>query len=222
MPTIYRALRWSFISLGSIEMKIPSELKRLRARSLWSVVRFVVVMLRRRIAVKKLQRMVVDLHMKYFGGDKFLNINSIGGNFNDHHEFSCSSSPARISKAPSTFSIHGHVVNSVSRRKKWDGRFLLKALVPSCTGTNVKDDLESESDYMDFPQFIACNEDDDRYFSYMDPRFSNSNELTASDSCTYVSTTRCSNCSLSSEIDRQAEEFISSFYQQMRLQRQDP
>lgn len=202
-------------------MKIPLEIKRLRARSLWSVVRFVVVMLRRRIAVKKLQRVAVDLHMKYFGGDKFKNI---GGNFNDHYEFSCSSSPAGIFKAPaSTSSILDPVVNSGSRRKNWDGRFLLKALVSSCTGSNVKSDLESESDCVGFPQFIACNEDgDDQYFSYiMDPRFSNSNESPASDSCTYVSTTRCSNCSLSSEIDRQAEEFISSFYQEMRLQRQD-
>nr|ABK26189.1 unknown [Picea sitchensis] len=201
-------------------MKIPSELKRLRARSLWSVLRFVVVMLRRRVAMKRLQRMAVDLQTKCFGGDKFMNINSIRGNFNDHYEFSCSSSPAGIFKAPSTSSIHDHVVNSGSRRKNWDGRFLLRALVPSCTGGNEKEEFESESNYVGFPQFIACNEDDDQYFSYMDPRFSNSNEL-SSDSCTFVSTTRCSNCSLSSEIDRQAEEFISSFYQQMRLQRQD-
>lgn len=178
------------------------------------------VMLRKKIAMKKLQRMAVDLHMKYFGGDKFMNMNSIGGNFNEHYEFSCSSSPAGIFKAPATSSIRDHVVKLGFRRKNWDGRFLLRALVPSCTGGNVKNDLESESDFVGFPQFIACNENDDQYFTFMDPRFSNSN-LSSSDSCTFVSTTRCSNCSLSSEIDRQAEEFISSFYQQMRLQRQD-
>ena len=93
------------------------------------MVRFVVVMLTRRIAVKKLQKKAVDLHMKYFGGDKFKNI---GGNFNDHYEFSCSISPAGIFKAPaSTSSILYLVVNSGSRRKNWDGHFLLKAIVPS-------------------------------------------------------------------------------------------
>ena len=99
-------------------MKIPLELKRLRERRLWSVVRFAMVMLTRRIAEKKLQKKAVDLHMKYFGGDKFKNI---GGNFNDHYEFSCSISPAGFFKAPtSTSSI---------RRKNWDGCFLLKAIL---------------------------------------------------------------------------------------------
>jgi hypothetical protein len=87
----------------------------------------------------------------------------------------------------------------------------------------VKDELDSESGYVGIPQFIACDEDDDQYFSYMDPQFSvnsYSNE-SSSDSCTCVSTTTCSNCCFSSEIDRQAEEFIATFYQQMRLQRQD-
>jgi hypothetical protein len=69
-----------------------------------------VVILRRRIAMKRLQKIAVDLHMKYFGGDKFMNINSIGGNFNDHYEFSCSSSPSTNS------SIYGHGVNSGSGR----------------------------------------------------------------------------------------------------------
>lgn len=204
-----------FIFTGTSEMKILSELKIFKARRLWKVVE---EMLKGRITMKKLQRLADDLRMKYFGSDKVMEINSIGGNFNEHYEFSFRSSGSTNS------SIYGHGINSGSGAKNWDGRFLLRALLPSCVRVNVKDELESESgDVGTDPEVIACDEDDDQYSSPMDPHFS-ANSYTGesfSDSCNYVSATLCSNSSLSSEIDRKAEEFIATFYQEMRLQRKD-
>lgn len=63
----------------------------------------------------------------------------------------------------------------------------------------MKEELESELGKLGIRQFITWDEDDDQYFSYMDPDFlgnSYSNEWSCN-SYTYVSM----NNSLSSEID---------------------
>ncbi|GLJ44899.1 hypothetical protein SUGI_0945260 [Cryptomeria japonica] len=175
-----------------------------RGTPLWNVLRFAVVMLRKRIAVKKLQKMTVDLYMVISRGIKFGGLEKYESNgsccMNNkkkavgfmEYEFSCNSTPM-VKRRASLLSYSG----AKKHGGRWDQRFLM-ATMP-CIAKEAESVINST-----IPQFIQCGED-----------FLDSSRRTSS-APPYLSTR-----SELSEIDRQAEEFIASFYEEMRLQRQD-
>ncbi|XP_057838178.2 uncharacterized protein LOC131048297 [Cryptomeria japonica] len=175
-----------------------------RGTRLWNVLRFAVMMLRKGIAAKKLQKMAVDLHMaisrgiKFGGLDKYV---SNGGSYMNNnkkslgfmdYEFSCSSTPM-VKRRANLLSYSGPKKHG----GRWDQRFLM-ATMP-CIAKEAESVINST-----IPKFIQCGED------FFDP------SRRTSSTPSYLSTR-----SELSEIDRQAEEFIASFYNEMKLQRQD-
>eukprot|EP01018_Ginkgo_biloba_P037668 Gb_29515 [translate_table: standard] len=193
-------------------MEVDSSVNHVVAKRLWNMLRFAIFMLRKGGVLKR--KMMLDMHLMMKRGKVF---GKSLGNLVFHHsarrplhgfglkeyEFSCSNSPANP--------VFVHMA-----KRRHHSYFPSIPKFP-CIQPHPVDEDQDESNAIVISQAPDYNAE---FFSKNNLDLSDFPALDESRPLSPFARSNFSVCEEEDQVDRQAEEFISKFYQQIRLQRQ--